>query len=304
MASMCIYFIGIGITYKKTKDGEERWHILFPFNDCHSVKLYCLLEDKDEDSGFYGHLAKRGAQVKINVSNAESVTGSTSNFDKYVFDMTSAHTHGRVKPNDDWAEKGVLLKIENAQFSVFNYLQSYDEVKDYDVVLIEGADDSGGVNQGLLAHMVSAHIELGEKGSVDVKVDGKKIISSEAGQSCILLFDNDCEEIGSDGNTRQKKVSQNTVFSDVDTDMKMFYGLISDADQQTKQFRIKGKKKPGGISQPSMIIPKDVSLCNFNVPGQGVLKGVFTYYPRTGTPRLDVEKPCMFAQVTKPGDLP
>src|ERR1041384_6121142 len=155
MASVCIYFGGLGMAYKKPKGNEDRWHVLFPFDDCHSVKF--SYEPQGGPSVFYGHLANQGAQIEIRGNNVKSRTGSTPNFNKYVFDMTAPETHSKVQLNENWDKKGVLLTMENAVFSVFNYLQSYPEANGYDIFLLEG-NNTKGVPEIGRAHVVCAHI--------------------------------------------------------------------------------------------------------------------------------------------------
>lgn len=281
MASVCIYFIGIGMGYTKTQFGEKRWHVLFPFNECHSLKLNYAASNGKE--GFLGHLAKRNTKIEIKVSDAESRTGKSANFTNHVLNLSVAHSGIKII-KDVWKNSGVLLTIENAVFGVYDkYLQEFPNIRDLDVYLVSGNEAK---KQGLLAHTVSAHIDLGDDGEFKIEVNDEEIFSSEDDDTDVnytLVFDNDCREY----------VEDKILKGDSPGDMAMFYKLFSETSGSTRRFELEGRRRTGPI--PTVPAPDD--YCQ-------TPKFIDTIIITGPQPDLEHKKPCMFIQANEADDLP
>lgn len=213
---------GIAICYRK----GANWHVLFPIDadGCHKINFSYKKGDNSDLP--IGALAKStGINIKIEGGSASSNVGETPNFTNHVLDLTSTRTHPRIRKKGDLTGKAVLLTIPNARFSINKYLEEFPGGK---IPALE--ELPAGTKQPLttLAHSVKATITLddGAHAVVESNVlkDGR--FPTDAGFSCILTFNNDCET---------PKPEKN--------DMDMFYEVIEEFDGtsvRNRKFRIGG----------------------------------------------------------------
>lgn len=109
-----IFIRGIGMIHEK--DGA--WGILFPFDDCHTVKFSTGEDDEGSEAI---SLAPSAREVRVQAVNPESVFRAGEGFEEFL-DITSnvAHKDGvKLKTDDDLPF--ILLKIENAEFSIASH---------------------------------------------------------------------------------------------------------------------------------------------------------------------------------------
>jgi hypothetical protein len=259
---------GVGICYEK----KDTWKILFPFNECHSVKFSC--RKNDEKLTKIGHLAMANCRIDVNVSperqNREAKR--SPNFEKYVLDLTHTEekkqaqdssgkvpTHGKVRVKKDkdkkekWREKAVLLSLQNAEMSVLDYIEDYT---DEDILLHEVDTPNRKPIEYSLAHWLRAKIDLQPNEELTVKRNNSELlkITSTADKDIVytLTFDNDCVEV---------RENQN--------DMDMYYQIVEDAKNPKRRFRL-------------------------------VSASVNDEAPRVIPPGVRGDKPCMFVYVSDP----
>jgi hypothetical protein len=237
---------GIAICYKKTiADGRTVWRVLFPFNDCHSVKLSC---DMGGETIFLGHLGSSKSKIEIVTGSTTSSTGSTTDF-KEVLDLTSdgsdpAHplvTHASLQKKSGWDERGVALTIPNMYFDVRNSLRDFAEIGNSEIYL---EDTEGGIEQPIedIAHSVRGTIDLSGGETASIIIDGRTIFTSQPEVSCVLVFDNDCKE----------------EHPDHPNDMVMIYQLVEEPGNEDRMFLVKGRAKADGdknlMSEPPNLL--------------------------------------------------
>src|SRR5205085_3726339 len=106
--------------------------VLFPFDECHSVE-FKVCKRGMQTPMFIGHLGRVNTVIEITANSAICPEkSSTDNFDKLVLDLTgtlistNAHmpTHGsiKLKDEDNWGNKGLLMRIHNAVFDIVDFL--------------------------------------------------------------------------------------------------------------------------------------------------------------------------------------
>jgi|GEM_PF-5716328 len=225
---------GVALCYVKGKpaDANEIWKVLFPFDECHSVKFSYRIDDGVLVK--VGHLARANCKVDINLSTPRTPTAEkTANFNS-VLDLTKKtnprKTHDKIKRKDDWSQKAVLLSISNAKMSVFDYMQDY---LDEDIYLREKKNGASGRKELIsepLAHWLKARIVLSETETFNVICDGTNLITPPAatGDDVLytLIFDNDCLDV------RENK-----------NDMDMFYKIIEEPTKTNRKFHITGESE-------------------------------------------------------------
>ncbi|HEV7643930.1 MAG TPA: hypothetical protein VGO50_08330 [Pyrinomonadaceae bacterium] len=110
------------------------------------------------------------------------------------------NTHENVFLRDGWAEKTMLLEIENAFFSIEDYVQ----IRTSETVVRNGKDDQenpfpGQTIQSLIAHSLKATITLEDGGSLAVTQSAggapETIAQISGGGYHMITFDNDCEQL-------------------------------------------------------------------------------------------------------------
>lgn len=261
--------------YKKNlSEGKDVWTLLFPFDECHSLKFKYSLDGKDRPFGFVAHLARPEAVVTVSTDLATSSAGSDTDFDEHVLDLTSPKdwgTHAELKMVSGWKEKGALMTIENATFHVLDYFENENNKAPF----LKGSNKTE-IEIDKLAHHVYAEIDLGPTGILTIDAGGgKPLYESTPGTDALLWFDNDCEV-------------DETITSDLD----MLYSLAEDTDDSTKKFQVIGKPS----LQPSP--PNNENGADPVAPDDSTIE----VSPTGKLPNLD--KPCMFVKVGEPANLP
>lgn len=273
MSIVRILITGVGMGYKKSlPKGGEVWTLLFPFNECHSLKFRVSRDGVGPPYDFVAHLAQPGAEVAVSTNLALISPQSDSDFDKYVLDLTSPAawgTHVKLRRVSNWENRGVRMTIENAKFHVQDYVA---DINNLDPCL-KGPSTERRITT--LAHRVYAQIDLGSTGVLKINAkDGSVLFESVPGKNALLWFDNDCKD--------REPISN---------DMDLLYYLVEDADGSGRQFQVIGKAPVPG-SSPSESV-------------QFAFRRSKDAFPDTGdTPDLGVGKPCMFVTVGDPENLP
>lgn len=211
---------GAAICYQKA----NKWHVLFPIDNegCHTIKFSHRKVD-ETDSEKTPLVASRDP-ISITASSAASKTGAAEDFENHVLDLTSKKLplHKKIKKKGNPTGEAVLMKIENAVFSVHKYLQNFSEpVPDLEEV---GTSNRTPMQEELTAHSVKATVILRNNAKLTVKSDVlDEDFVTEANCSYVLTFDNDCYSQKPDRN-----------------DMDMFYDVLEDADGSGRRFRLGG----------------------------------------------------------------
>lgn len=198
-----INIFGPALCYRKA---GENWKVLIPWNDCHKV-LFSF--------GLYGgtastpvSLAVPKAVVKISVSNPVSSTGQTTAFPKEVFNFTTDatasgyDTHSDVFLRPNWRDKTVALEIENAFFSVDDYVQTRTKER----VFRNGQDRNGTSIAGQeirfhIAHSLRAQVTLDDGGVLSVTrgvypaAPADEIARISGGGTYLMTINNDCNDV-------------------------------------------------------------------------------------------------------------
>lgn len=198
MAKITVDIKGIAMIYHK---GDGIWKILFPFDGCHTVKFSSSLDA--------GEISLAGqSHVRVITENPLSRFGIGSNYDAFL-DMTADYMHeDGVKAKSDWQQKGVLLAIENAVFSVDEMTKSKYRVT-----------EEGKTKKDFAYIGYSGKAEI-ESEKVTVEVPGLAGFPRVFDEDCRLVFDNDC---------RQFDLRETS-------DFQMFYSLIEDRINPGRQF--------------------------------------------------------------------
>ena len=225
---------GIGICYLKNVQGKDVFRVLFPFNECHSVKF------SYETGGrtvFVGHLGKAKSKIEVTATSAASNLASvTEQFRTEVFDLTAGKaeltTHPQIYPKAGLDERGVVLTIPSVSFDVRHTLRYFD-VNSPEKMIIYVADSDGAPDQIIndLAHSITGQILLGAGGTVSVKTDEGNIFTSRPDSACTLIFDNDCKEVTHKPDGSYKN------------DMEMLYELVEEPGHTTRKFFVSGREK-------------------------------------------------------------
>lgn len=196
-----INILGLALCYQKP---NENWKVMIPWNHCHKA-LFSYGREQERASTPIS-LGVPDQQVKISASNAISLTGQSGSFDREVFDFTTDFktseydTHENVFLKDEWSKGTVLLELENAFFSVANYVQTRTSERP---VNRNGNDVNGGTLPGQeikynIAHSLRAQITLAEAGVLTVtRTVGTptEIARISEDGSFIITFNNDCKDI-------------------------------------------------------------------------------------------------------------
>ncbi|HEY0428336.1 MAG TPA: hypothetical protein VGC76_11180 [Pyrinomonadaceae bacterium] len=216
---------GVAICYKK----DNLWKILFPFDDCHSVKLSYKTGTREV---FLGHFGQAKGKIEIITNQAAFPPQSSGEFDHEVVNLTDAGvTHQSIVPKSGWDSKGILLTIQNANFDVKNRLEDFPEaIAGLDIFLTDrNVDKKFGENEHI-AHSVEAKIQLSENEFVKVNIGRTELFTTEPGNTYNLIFDNDCDK-------PLKAPKRN--------DMEMFYELIEEPNDRSRKFVVEGRPKHG-----------------------------------------------------------
>lgn len=172
MAIVNIIITGIAMTYHK---GDGIWKTLFPFGECHEVKF------KENGTAPGIPLASANRQIRVTTENAASEFEIGKNYSAFL-DLTAdySHTNG-VTVKNDWAQRAVLMSIENAQLSVHEYTKTEHLMLKANEVTFAPS---------LIGYSAKATIN-GER--VIVEVDDHPDFPKIFEEDCTLIFDNDCQ---------------------------------------------------------------------------------------------------------------
>jgi hypothetical protein len=214
MARVNIIIKGIAMSYHK---GDGLWRILFPFGDCHEIKF----KEDQESSGI--SLAGENRQIQITTENASSVFEIGDNYKDFL-DLTADYSHSNgVRMKNGGAQKSVLMSIENAKLSVYEYTKNEHMLINQDNVTFAPA---------LIGYSALATIDS-EK--VFINVNGHADFPKVFEEDCTLIFDNDCGE----GDTRE--------ISDFD----LVYNVVEGVVAEEKRFVV--TKVPENIDHPIIV---------------------------------------------------
>ncbi|CAN5693943.1 hypothetical protein BH20ACI4_BH20ACI4_25880 [soil metagenome] len=220
MTTITIKTRGIGLIYQK----DGKWKEIFPFGKCHEVK-FRYKKDGESNGTPPKSWAGKNRKISITVSKAASQTGEGDGFDNF-FDITEnlAHKNG-IKKTDKWNEKGVLMEIDDAEFSVDEMTLSHYNLH---------REDDGFIKElGEIGHSGKAVIELQPGGFVKISLteDGNEIefktFNFDDG-SHTVFFDNDCD-LPDERST---------------SDFQMIYDIIEDKDPNHKNRKFKIDRHP------------------------------------------------------------
>lgn len=259
---------GVAICYKK----NNLWKVLFPFDDCHTVKLNY---EHGAEKGFLGNFGRTKCKIEVTTNQTLVPPSSSGQFDEEILNLTSDSsnntgktfpyiTHQAVKAKEGWNTRGVLLTMQNTNLDVNDSLKEdfSDSLQGYDIYLTDkNTDKRIDFNQaGIeIAHSIEGKIGLDGENIITVKVDNTEIFTTVPGGTYIFTFNNDCE-----GKPKPPKTN----------DMEMFYEVIEDANPQAnRKFVIEGR--PNG------------QVVNRSIP-----------------PNFADGKPCLAVEVTKVEGLP
>ncbi|HEY0428335.1 MAG TPA: hypothetical protein VGC76_11175 [Pyrinomonadaceae bacterium] len=218
---------GAGIGYQK----DDYYHVIFPVDaeGCHKVNFSFQKDGEDESTAV--SLAKSKA-IDISAPGATSIPGADEEYNNFVYDLTSPTTHPRIRMKSE-PGKFTLLKVPNAQLSVNKFF--LPPIPD----LVEVGNPANRSPIAQLAQSVKATITLDDGGQVNIDAD-EFSFSTDAGASCILIFDNDCDEVIQGQN-----------------DMDMYYEVIEEFDTglkiaTDKRFHIGGLGNLSGLSKETL----------------------------------------------------
>jgi hypothetical protein len=199
MASINIIIKGIAISYHKN---DGLWKVLFPFGECHQVRY----KESDNDPGI--PLAEINQRIRITTENADSTFEIGENYNDFL-DLTADYSHKNgVRMKDAWDENAVLMSIENAKVSVYEYTQNeHLMIKEKRVTLAPTKIGYSG-------------IAIIESEKVIINVDNHPGFPKLLDKDCTIIFDNDCEQ----GETREI------------SDLQMVYNLVEDPRAANEQF--------------------------------------------------------------------
>lgn len=214
MARVNIIIKGIAMSYHK---GDGLWRILFPFGDCHEVKF----KEDQESSGI--SLARANRQIQITTENASSVFEIDDNYKDFL-DLTADYSHRNgVRMKDGGDENAVLMSIENAKLSVYEYTTTEHMLINQNNVTFAPAQ----IGYSALAVIDSEKVFI----NVNDQADFPKVFEDD----CTLIFDNDCGE----GDTRE--------ISDFD----LVYSVVEGVVAEEERFVV--TKLPEHIDHPIVV---------------------------------------------------
>ena len=199
MATVNIIIKGIAMVYHKD---DGLWKIIFPFGEGHEIKF----KEGFEDLGI--PLAGEAREIRILTENASSSFEIDENYYDFL-DLTADYSHENgVRLKDDWREKTVLMTIENAKLSVYEYTET-------EHMMLKGNNVTFAPTKICYSGQASINCE-----KVVIEVDNHPLFPKIFEQSCTLIFDNDCEA----GATRE--------ISDFD----MVYRVVEDKEAVAERF--------------------------------------------------------------------
>lgn len=199
MATVNIIIKGIAMVYHK---GDGLWKIIFPFGECHEIKF----KEGFEDSGI--PLAGAAREIRILTENASSSFEVDENYYDFL-DLTADYSHmNGVRLKDDWREKAVLMTVENAKLSPYEYTET-------EHMMLNGNNVTFAPAKICYSAKVSINCER-----VVIEADDHPLFPKIFEKSCTLIFDNDCEA------GAERKIS----------DFDMVYRVVEDKEAIAERF--------------------------------------------------------------------
>lgn len=235
MAKITILIEGIALSYQK----DNRWKILFPFDDCHNIKFSYSSGSEDQD---FGPLAKANRRIEIRTTGPVISTHSVGTYYNDFIDFTANYSHkDGLEMLPDWNQYGILLTIQNALFRLFEFTNTKSVLRE-----VSGIVDPIVFGPEIVGYSAMAHIETGEGGSVElVQIDdGVETPIKSFSSDARLIFDNNCDEINPNSDTE------------------MLYQLVKGKDTDTQRFSSVRDPDDPHIAQPqfSPIQPQSQSI--------------------------------------------
>jgi len=215
MVNVTIIIRGVGLVYPRQE--EKSWKILFPFDDCHEVKF----KTSETDPGI--PLAKPGQKIRIHtVGEPASAFAVGADFEKFL-DITSPQSHRNgIKAKGNPTDNSVLVTIENAKFSVFEFTRCRMQLMNAEKVVVQPKQ---------IGYSGRADIK-GEK--VTIEVEGVTGFPKTFDEDTIIYLDNICpRQLSETILTADGKIE----FSDAGpSDFEMLYEIIEDVITPEKKF--------------------------------------------------------------------
>jgi hypothetical protein len=221
-----IHIIGVAIVYQK----GDYWNVIFPVdaNLCHKVDFKYQQAGELESSAV--SLAP-ATTIEITAARATSAAGANQAFKDYVYNLTSANTHPKIRKKDQPDGHFVLMTVPNAFFSVRRFAPR--PIPD----LVEDVNPEKPKRIDRLVHSITGTITLDIDGQISLHARGQGGFAydfeTEKDSSYNLTFNNHCHTLPIGAN-----------------DMDLYYQVIEEFDPVSEQpigrrFRI-GR---GGISR-------------------------------------------------------
>ncbi len=289
-----IHIEGLAICYRK----GNLWKVLLPFDLCHQIVFSHWRAGNSATK--VGPQAVSNGLIRI-TSPAEAAprTFQSNHFNSEVYDFTAPatlpyQTHELITVRDDWPIRTVLMEIENAFFSVIDYV---DVLSPNESIVLHGENPGTTIPDRTLttiARAVKATVVL-PPGKV-LKVESTNMASPlefKDGGFYTLRFNNDCEDLRSGRN-----------------DMFLYY-------ENTIVALRGGQRVPderfwvGEVGTRNERFSNTMSTERFDLEGMSLTRPRFGKDntdngtgPEWGGPALDEGKPCMGGQCSQNGLLP
>lgn len=224
MSTFTIITEGIAVSYLK----DDAWKILFPFDDCHILKLKLKLGEGTDISATAGIPLGQGGRVEIDVVDPLTRASKGPGYNDFL-DLTDDNMHNTLIPRTEaGASNHFLLSMPFAVLSPEDYTNRRYRLVNQDISVAPTTQFRKIGNRG------RAIIEGSE---ITVRVSGPEInFSMTFSESTTILFDNDCEK---------QTTSEHG-------DLDMVYGLLRDADLEAMKFMVEPEKLLGTGSEVSI----------------------------------------------------
>ena len=202
MAKFTIVIKGIAIVYHRD---DDVWKVILPFAGCHRV-LFSY--DNQRPRSF----AQGGVTIEFKADDPVSEFAEGNDYDTFL-DLTFARAHSKgIRRRGDWHDKGVLMTIPNASFSVFESNNSRYRLVDPNNTVVHDFD----------------RMDMGYYGVAEI--DARELTMTVTGyeepwifaQDTELLFDNECHG--------------DEVMTDQFGDIKLVYNILQDRNSPGSRF--------------------------------------------------------------------
>lgn len=241
-----IFIRGVGMVF----EDEGVWKVIFPFDECHTVKF----KESDQDPGI-SLAAPGGGKVSIRAVEPSSSFAVGDDFDDFI-DLTADKAHCEGVVLKDKPDPFVLLSIQNARLSVGEHTFCRYHLLDGDYPVSELKE---------VAYSAKAEIESRQ---LVVEAEGVEGFPKtfDGADSIVLTFDNICPPEEDDDDETDEDLQEEPV-----SDLKLLYGIMQDARGNGKEFTIDRAEdeKPGNAPPPEPGTPGLSQRDNDNLlPGE------------------------------------